>query len=195
MGLQFSGGQRQRIAIARAIIRQPKILVFDEATSALDVTSERIVQAALESAAQWRTTVVIAHRLSTIRNAHQIVVVAEGKVVQSGNHRSLLLEKGGMYEKLVMAQRIGDSFTEEPRRGSLSILTNSLKEKESCETMVESETTAVEEMGDVVKPKPTSIFRSFMMLLTEHKENWIDYLTLTLSAIGAAGESVSNATG
>ncbi|KAF2845413.1 ABC multidrug transporter-like protein [Plenodomus tracheiphilus IPT5] len=189
MGLHFSGGQRQRIAIARAIVRQPKILLFDEATSALDVTSERIVQAALESAAQFRTTIVIAHRLSTIRDAHQIVVVAKGRVVQSGTHQSLLLEKGGTYEKLVMAQQIGDSCDGAFQGQYLSLKLNLLKEKDSCETMVESETTAVEENDDVAIPKTMSIFQSFKMLLTEQRENWLGYLMLTVAAMGAAGNS------
>lgn len=186
MGLQFSGGQRQRIAIARAIVRQPKILVFDEATSALDVNSERIVQAALESAARFRTTIIIAHRLSTIRNSHQIVVIADGKVVQSGDHRSLVSEEGGVYKKLVIAQRIGDSSAEKMPTENPFLKGSSLKEKESCETIVESETTAVEGMGDVVKIKTTSIFGSFMMLLTENKDNWIGYLILVVAAMGAS---------
>ncbi|KAH9869269.1 hypothetical protein IAQ61_006474 [Plenodomus lingam] len=180
----FSGGQRQRIAIARAIVRQPKILVFDEATSALDVNSERIVQAALESAARFRTTIIIAHRLSTIRNSHQIVVIADGKVVQSGDHRSLVSEEGGVYKKLVIAQRIGDSSAEKMPTENPFLKGSSLKEKESCETIVESETTAVEGMGDVVKIKTTSIFGSFMMLLTENKDNWIGYLILRAHSVG-----------
>ncbi|KAH8752571.1 P-loop containing nucleoside triphosphate hydrolase protein [Diaporthe sp. PMI_573] len=104
-GFLLSGGQKQRIAISRAIVSDPKILLLDEATSALDSRSEGVVQAALEQAAEGRTTIAIAHRLSTIRDAHNIVVMKQGRIVEQGNHNDLLAKQGA-YHALVTAQEI-----------------------------------------------------------------------------------------
>ncbi|GAA1770160.1 ABC transporter ATP-binding protein [Nocardioides hankookensis] len=99
-GHRFSGGEKQRLAIARTLLRNPRILVLDEATSALDNGTERDVQAALDELAEGRTTITIAHRLSTVRNADQIAVLAHGRVVELGTHEELLL-RGGRYADLV----------------------------------------------------------------------------------------------
>lgn len=104
-GLQFSGGQRQRIAIARALIRKPRLLLLDEATSALDTQSERVVQATLDEAAASRTTIAVAHRLSTIRHADIIFVFEDGRIVERGTHQKLQLLRGRYYE-MCLAQSL-----------------------------------------------------------------------------------------
>lgn len=105
-GVQLSGGQKQRVAIARAMLKNPTVLLLDEATSALDAGSEQIVQEALDRLMVGRTTVVVAHRLSTIRNADSIAVVQEGRIVERGNHATLIADPNGAYTALVRLQEM-----------------------------------------------------------------------------------------
>lgn len=107
-GIQLSGGQKQRIAIARAILKNPAILILDEATSALDSESEKLVQDALDRLMTNRTSIVIAHRLSTIRKAHKIIVLQEGKIIEEGTHEELLLKQGA-YTRFVELQNLSES--------------------------------------------------------------------------------------
>ena len=102
-GVRMSGGQKQRIAIARAVLKDPKILILDEATSALDAESEYLVQEALDRLMRGRTTIVIAHRLSTVRDADRVVVLDGGRVVEVGSHDELMAE-GALYRRLVERQ-------------------------------------------------------------------------------------------
>ena len=115
-GAKLSGGQRQRIAIARAFLRDPRILILDEATSALDSESEYLIQDALRQLMRSRTSVVIAHRLSTILHADRIVVMDQGRIVQVGPHAQLLAE-GGLYGRLYERQ-----FRAGPAPGQLSLV-------------------------------------------------------------------------
>ena len=103
-GVKISGGQRQRISIARALLKNPEIMIFDEATSALDNESELLVQEAIDRLMVNRTTFVIAHRLSTIRNASLILVLDKGKIIQSGNHEELIKQENGLYRKFYEMQ-------------------------------------------------------------------------------------------
>jgi len=106
-GVKLSGGQKQRIAIARALLADPRVLVLDEATSNLDAASEGLVQQALARLMKGRTTLLVAHRLSTVRDAHRIVVVEHGRIVEQGRHDELMA-RGGVYRNLVEHQVISD---------------------------------------------------------------------------------------
>ncbi|GJN17981.1 hypothetical protein PR202_gb05092 [Eleusine coracana subsp. coracana] len=130
-GAQLSGGQKQRIAIARAIIKNPKILLLDEATSALDVESERIVQEALNRIMVNRTTLVVAHRLTTVRNADCISVVQQGKIVEQGPHNNLVMNPDGAYSQLIQLQESGEEHKLDRRASDLRSKSRSLSLRRS----------------------------------------------------------------
>lgn len=144
----LSGGQKQRIAIARAIVKNPRILLLDEATSSLDNYSERVVQAALERVSTDRTTLIIAHRLSTVRNADKIVVMADGKIIEIGSHDELM-SSGGTYKRLVMAQQLD---------GEDEANTHSHQKMDSSVIAKKTETSqAIADVIDTAKPKSIDI--------------------------------------
>jgi ATP-binding cassette, subfamily B (MDR/TAP), member 1 len=171
-GIKLSGGQRQRLAIARSIIKRPKILILDEATSSIDVRGERLVQAALDKVSEGRTTITIAHRLSTIKKADKIVVMRKGKLIEEGTHDSLLANEDGVYWALVNAQKIsmGEDFA-----GESDLIESSIEPLQRNMSSASGEANA----ADVeVAYKPKGFFGSFGFLLAEQTGNWPWYLLL-----------------
>jgi ATP-binding cassette, subfamily B, heavy metal transporter len=111
-GLKLSGGEKQRVAIARTLLKNPPIMIFDEATSALDSANERAIQAELKGVAQHKTTLLIAHRLSTVVDAHEILVMEAGRIVERGSHQDLLA-RGGRYAEMWALQQQSAERVEE----------------------------------------------------------------------------------
>ncbi|KAK4164700.1 ABC transporter [Cladorrhinum sp. PSN259] len=185
-GAKLSGGQRQRIAIARSIVRKPKILILDEATSAIDVRGERVVQAALDRVARNRTTITIAHRLSTIKKADRIVVLQKGRVVETGTHDTLLQNSEGVYYGLVHAQQLSlgsaiERVEEDPEHQDEQIGKIISREKSAAQS----------EGGDAAagpEVRNRNLFSSFGRLLYEQRSRFPSYiLTIFFAMACAAG--------
>ncbi|KAI6439974.1 hypothetical protein MCOR22_007542 [Pyricularia oryzae] len=209
-GIKLSGGQRQRLAIARAIVRRPRILILDEATSAIDPAGERVVQAALENAARGRTTIAIAHRLSTIRRADNIVVVRAGVAVEQGTHEQLMARgDGGVYFGLATAQQLGggaggggdgsvgggvelgDESAEAGGQESADLRLGEEKKevgKRVAETLGHSGNPGllrkVKKTTGAESKKKRGLLGSFGMLLREQMGHWPWYLVMALGALG-----------
>ena len=188
-GIKLSGGQRQRIAIARSIVKKPRILILDEATSSIDVRGERIVQAALDRVSRGRTTIVIAHRLSTIKKADRIVVMKDGKMMEQGTHQSLLSDSDGIYHNLINAQRLevgggsneGDSVEPEDL--------GSGNEKLYYAEDLQLETTSQSsEDQSTPKYKPKGLVASVGLFLYEQRKHYLLYILVAMGAMIAGGK-------
>jgi ABC-type multidrug transport system ATPase subunit len=215
-GIHLSGGQRQRIAIARCIIKRPSILILDEATSAIDVRSEQKVQAALDRAAENRTTLVIAHRLSTIQKADNIVVLQKGSVAQQGSHGKLMKNRAGLYYRLVNTQILSDADDsvsidsssepshdtdnkdshDRPMEDDLDAIVRRMSRQSTVRHARLSITFALQD--DVYDPaqrpsrqstRDAHTITTFARLLLEQKADWYWYFLILIGCAGAGGKS------
>jgi ATP-binding cassette, subfamily B (MDR/TAP), member 1 len=190
-GIKLSGGQRQRLAIARSIVKRPKILILDEATSSIDVRGEQMVQEALDKVSKGRTTLMIAHRLATIKKADNIIVLQKGKLVQQGTHDELMAQENGVYWTLATAQQLVPA-AEESAEEANRFAEAEIAEKKSMAT-IGTETTFVETVTSESKvehsKKSRGFWGSFWLLLSEQRWLWKWYLLLLVSAICGGGKS------
>ncbi|KZL85788.1 abc transporter [Colletotrichum incanum] len=184
-GAKLSGGQRQRIAIARSIVRKPKIIILDEATSAIDVRGEKIVQAALDRVAKNRTTITIAHRLSTIKRADRIVVLQKGQVVESGTHDSLLKNETGAYHNLVLAQKL--SLGQPTEADDVTGGEDASDQEVALAKTRTADVPGNSEESQQASYKGLNVFYSFYRLLAEQKNRWVYMVIAFFAACSAAG--------
>lgn len=183
-GMKMSGGQRQRLAIARAIVKEPQILILDEATSAIDVRTEKIVQKALDRVSKSRTTIVIAHRLSTIKKADKIVVLRAGQLVEQGTHEQLLCDEKGVYSGFVRAQSVemGDNDDQDYEEEEITIDEQAQVPKGNPGLLSSSSAEFLQKAEKEGKAK--GVVRSLGVLLYEQRRNWFLYLLTLMGVLG-----------
>ncbi|KAI1816680.1 ABC transporter-like protein [Poronia punctata] len=183
-GAKLSGGQRQRLAIARAIIKKPKILILDEATSSIDVRGEKVVQAALDKVSKNRTTIMIAHRLATVKKADNIVVLAKGKVVQWGTHDKLMKAVGGPYWLLTQSQNLNMGEEDNNQHtAQMDDLFEVVVEEKGTVTLEEEQKGGGEEKEKEKGWKSRGVFRSFGALLMEQEACLHWYVLMLFGAL------------
>ncbi|UJR06914.1 hypothetical protein I4U23_011203 [Adineta vaga] len=173
-GIQLSGGEKQHIALARALVKQPSLLLLDEITSALDNKNEKIVLDTLDQVCKGRTTIVIAHRLATVRNAHRIYVLANGNVIEKGTHQSLVSKEGGKYRAIFDAQEV-----EHPVENSVTIISEEKHEhsNEECLLAKRSDLTSDLIKTDMkLNSSSSSEIAVFWRLLKMNSPEWITLL-------------------
>ncbi|KAL6906136.1 hypothetical protein ACP4OV_003737 [Aristida adscensionis] len=180
-GVQISGGQKQRIAIARAILKSPKILLLDEATSALDTKSERLVQEALEMVSMGRTTIVIAHRLSTISNVDMIAFMQFGEIKELGTHNELISNKNGLYSSLVQVQQTKDS-RETKAVDETRIISTTGSSNSHLMSMPTQSICNTQDDDDICTEKPKLPVPSFKRLIMLNSPEWKQALMGSFSA-------------
>lgn len=184
---QLSGGQKQRIAIARAIVKNPDILVLDEATSALDTKSEALIQGVLERAGKNRTVVAIAHRLSTIKDYDSIVVLKGGKVLEQGTHDELLEVSEGMYKNMWHIQSLYSNQEEQQVAVVSSDATSRTRQASSQATDEPGVSFKDEEQNAQLKPTKAGTARTVFSILSRHRSLWYAYAGLVISSVIAGG--------
>ncbi|KAF4970311.1 hypothetical protein FSARC_2631 [Fusarium sarcochroum] len=181
-GAKLSGGQKQRLAIARSIIKKPRIIILDEATSAIDAKSEGIVQAALDRITQNRTTITIAHRLSTIKKADNIIVLQKGRAVEQGTHASLMESPSGVYYSLVRAQALQSGDKTEDTALAPGVESTRLP----VDANLAEKATPTPSIQEQPSAKPRGLFNSFGKLLYEQRVKWPNFLGVLLSSMAVA---------
>ncbi|TDZ38963.1 ABC transporter BEA3 [Colletotrichum spinosum] len=184
-GIKLSGGQKQRLAIARSIIKKPRILILDEATSSIDAKSEHLVQAALDSITRNHTTITIAHRLSTIKKADHIVVLAQGQAVEQGTHKSLMSNSSGLYHHLVQAQALHFSSPLDMADYNEPLVFHDCLEKLASAPEIPAASYTFTPYSPPSRA-PRGFVRTFGKLLYHQRAKWPSYLGIVVSAAAVA---------